>query len=200
MNRQPHAHDRALAGRQWRRAACQRADPEVHRTGGLLAGVDRDNDVEHAGRGHILVQDDGGLRGRARAGAAGNRGDESVRRGGCGGGDECQRSDDSQRGSPQSHTVWIGPNLERCDQTCAAWTRVRARRGRVRERPVGPPRSARGSTNGPPGSPHGYPGVFFTPSEVRFQPASTPTLALVWSWANLHEFVTEALCNADRAC
>jgi hypothetical protein len=47
-------------------------------------------------------------------------------------------------------------------------------------------------TDGPSGTPDGCAGGVFTPAEVRFQPASTPTLALVWSWANLHEFVTEA--------
>ncbi len=192
MDRQAHAHHRVAACRERRRAALERPDSQIHRTGGLLARVDRYGHVEHAGRADTLAQDDRGRRGRERASAVGNRSDQSARRGGCRRGDQCQRSGDSECGSPQSHTLRIGPKLERCNEYCVAWTRVRAADGRVRGRPERLPGSAGGWTDGPSGTPDRRSGGVFTPGEVRFQPVSTPSLALVWSWANLHEFVTEA--------
>jgi hypothetical protein len=38
-------------------------------------------------------------------------------------------------------------------------------------------------------------GVFFTGPASGFQPAPTPASALVWWWANLQAFVTEAHCE-----
>ena len=100
------------------------ADAEVHRTGCLAAGVDRNDDFEQAGGGHVLVQDDGGPRRGAGAPAPGSGGYKSVRRGGYDGHEEYKRSEESQLRSPRLHTSWIGPNLEPCNETCAGWTRV----------------------------------------------------------------------------